>query len=107
MSIIEQLGIDVETATWEDFSLCKGAEISWFFDDYENDKTLAANVDQICIHCPVAAFCYNNGKSQKEYGVWGGVYLDGAGHIDRPKNEHKTKEDWELLEQRTQAKLKR
>jgi hypothetical protein len=43
--------------------------------------------------CPVAKICFAVGVSSKEYGVWGGVYLD-AGKISREFNRHKTKADW-------------
>jgi hypothetical protein len=33
------------------------------------------------------------GVSQKEWGVWGGVYLEG-GKISREFNRHKTKAKW-------------
>jgi hypothetical protein len=33
------------------------------------------------------------GISQKEWGVWGGIYLEN-GKISREFNKHRTKEDW-------------
>jgi hypothetical protein len=43
--------------------------------------------------CPVKKTCFANGISGKEWGVWGGVYLEG-GEISREFNKHKTKQDW-------------
>lgn len=37
--------------------------------------------------------CFANGVSGKEWGVWGGVYLEG-GEISREFNKHKNKKDW-------------
>lgn len=64
-----------------------------FFDKYEDDNHLAKSVDNICNRCPVNQHCFAWGISNKEWGVWGGVYLK-DGKIDKEFNAHKTKEDW-------------
>jgi hypothetical protein len=43
--------------------------------------------------CPVKRTCFANGISGKEWGVWGGVFLE-SGEISREFNKHKTKQDW-------------
>jgi hypothetical protein len=37
--------------------------------------------------------CFAVGVSSKEYGVWGGIYLE-AGAISKEFNSHKTESDW-------------
>ena len=37
--------------------------------------------------------CFAAGVGNKEYGVWGGVYLE-KGKVSREFNRHKTKADW-------------
>lgn len=64
-----------------------------FFDKYEEDNHLAKSVDNICNRCKVNQQCFAAGVSNKEWGVWGGVYLK-DGKIDREFNAHKTKDDW-------------
>jgi len=64
-----------------------------FFDKYEEDNHLASSVDNICQHCPVNKNCFAWGVSNKEWGVWGGIYLK-DGKIDKEFNAHKSKEDW-------------
>ncbi len=64
-----------------------------FFDKYEEDQNLASSIDHICQKCPVNKNCFAWGISNKEWGVWGGVYLK-DGKIDKEFNAHKDKEDW-------------
>jgi hypothetical protein len=45
------------------------------------------------MQCPLARKCFANGVSGKEWGVWGGVYLE-DGKVSREFNNHKTKADW-------------
>ena len=84
-------GIDELDIKWYHLSACKEMPINWFYDDYETDKELAKQVDQICLHCPVAKICHSEGVSNKEKGVWGGVYMD-LGRPDKQHNSHKTSE---------------
>lgn len=78
---------------WKDEANCLGLETDLYFDKYENDENVRPNVDALCRTCPVAKICFANGITGKEYGVWGGVYLDN-GDISREFNKHKSKEDW-------------
>ena len=78
---------------WKDDAVCLGLENNLFFDKYEDDITVRPTVDSICIACPVRKTCFANGISGKEWGVWGGVYLEG-GDVSREFNKHKTKQDW-------------
>lgn len=64
-----------------------------FFDKYEEDRYLASSVDRICQKCPVNQDCFAWGISNKEWGVWGGIYLK-DGKIDKEFNASKTREDW-------------
>jgi hypothetical protein len=78
---------------WKDQAKCLDLNTDLYFDKYEEDIELRFNVDNFCASCPVAKTCFANGISGKEWGVWGGVYLEG-GEISREFNKHKTKQDW-------------
>jgi len=78
---------------WKDEGLCRGDDVNLFFEKYEEDIEVRKTTDSLCSICPVARICFANGISKKEYGVWGGVYLE-KGKISREFNKHKTKEDW-------------
>ena len=64
-----------------------------FFDTYEQDQNLRLAIDEVCSSCPMARTCFAVGVSQKEYGVWGGVYLEN-GKISREFNNHRKKAEW-------------
>jgi len=81
---------------WRDFSACHGMDTNLFFDKYELDVNIAKNVDEACLSCPVIDICYATAVKNKEYGVWGGIYLS-AGEIDKQRNTHKTKDVWKRL----------
>lgn len=78
---------------WKDEADCLDLDTNLFFDKYEDDTHLAKTVDGICQRCPVNQSCFAWGVSNKEWGVWGGIYLR-DGKIDKEFNAHKTKEDW-------------
>jgi hypothetical protein len=78
---------------WKDDAECLGLDTDIFFDKYEEEPTLRLAVDSICNTCPVRKTCFANGVSGKEWGIWGGVYLEG-GEISREFNNHRTKKDW-------------
>lgn len=78
---------------WKDNSECLGMETNIFFDKYEEDPHLAKSADRICNRCPVQPMCFASGISNKEWGVWGGIYLV-DGKINKEFNAHKTKDDW-------------
>jgi len=78
---------------WRDSARCLDMDTNLFFDSYEEDKVLAATMDSLCKECPVRRHCFAVGVSNKEWGVWGGVYLR-DGTIDKEFNSHKTKSDW-------------
>jgi hypothetical protein len=50
-------------------------------------------VDSICSSCPVKKVCFAVGVSNKEWGVWGGIYLEG-GDISREFNNHRKQDGW-------------
>ena len=78
---------------WKDDSKCLGMDTNLFFDKYEDDHGLAKSVDRLCQGCPVNKECFAWGVSNKEWGVWGGVYLK-DGKIDKEFNAHKSKDEW-------------
>lgn len=78
---------------WKDDAACEGWDTNIFFDKYEEDEALRPAVDEYCLECPVARLCFASGVSNKEYGVWGGVYLE-KGKMSKEFNSHKTKQNW-------------
>ena len=73
-----------------------GLNTNFYFEEYEDNVELRSGIDKICMSCPVRKICFANGVSGKEWGIWGGVYLEG-GEISREFNKHKTKQDWSLI----------
>lgn len=65
------------------------------FEGYEENPDLRKQIDSMCGACPVRKECFAVGVSQKEWGVWGGVYIEN-GKISREFNNHKTKKDWAI-----------
>ena len=78
---------------WKDKALCLEYDTNIFFDKYEEDELLRVAVDKLCSGCPVRKQCFSVGVSQKEWGVWGGVYLE-SGEISREFSRHRSKEGW-------------
>jgi Transcription factor WhiB len=94
MSILQEIGADEESYTWQDLAACRSLDTNIFFDRYEEDPVSAMAVDQMCLACPVAHFCIDFGVETKSDGVWGGVYLT-RGEIDSKYNSHKSNAVWE------------
>lgn len=78
---------------WRDDALCEGYDTNLFFDKYEENEKLRSAIDNLCSTCPVARQCFATGISNKEWGVWGGVYLE-TGKISKEFNSHKDKVAW-------------
>lgn len=78
---------------WKDEATCLGSDTNLYFDKYEDDPLIRPIIDDLCKACPVAKRCFAVGISGKEWGVWGGVFLEG-GEISREFNNHKSKENW-------------
>lgn len=78
---------------WKDDGACVGIDSNLFFDTYEENQSIAKSIDKMCQTCPVRKTCFAVGVSNKEWGVWGGVYLK-DGKIDKEFNHHKTKREW-------------
>lgn len=78
---------------WKDNSLCIDYDTNLFFEKYEDDELLRPAIDKLCQQCPVLKTCFAVGVSSKEWGVWGGVYLE-SGVISKEFNSHKNSEDW-------------
>jgi hypothetical protein len=78
---------------WKDSAACYEYDTNIFFDKYEEDETLRPAVDRLCSECPVAKTCFAVGVSTKEWGVWGGIYLEG-GQISKEFNSHRDSSAW-------------
>jgi hypothetical protein len=78
---------------WKDDGTCLDYDTNLFFEKYEEDEQLRPAIDKLCSGCKVSNTCFAVGISQKEWGVWGGVYLEN-GIISKEFNNHKTKQDW-------------
>jgi hypothetical protein len=83
----------MQSQKWKDRARCKDYDWNLFFEKYEEDTNLRPAIDSLCGGCPVARQCFATGVSQKEWGVWGGVYLEN-GKISREFNRHRTKAKW-------------
>jgi hypothetical protein len=68
----------------------------YFYEEYESDPVVAKNMDSICLSCPVRASCLREGVENKEFGLWGGVFLE-RGVPDEAKNAHKTQDVWDQI----------
>lgn len=89
-----QIGLlKMPIAKWTKEASCLNMDVNMFFDRYEENKNLAAAIDNMCSKCPVQRECLAQGVSNKDWGVWGGVYLE-SGEISKEFNSHKTKETW-------------
>ena len=78
---------------WKDEAACKHFDTNLFFEKYEENEGLRKGVEDTCFSCPVQRTCFAVGVSQKEWGVWGGVYLE-SGKVSREFSSHKTKREW-------------
>ena len=79
---------------WKDEGLCINYETSLFFEQYEEGSVeFKNNMDQFCLNCPMIKTCFAVGVSGKEYGLWGGIYLE-EGEPSKEFNSHKNKESW-------------
>jgi len=78
---------------WKDNASCIDYDTNLFFEKYEESESLRPAIDKLCGQCPVAKTCFAVGVSSKEWGVWGGIYLE-SGAIAKDINSHKTAQDW-------------
>ena len=78
---------------WKDNGACFDSDTNLFFDHYEDNELVRISIDSLCKSCPVQKVCFANGVSGKEWGVWGGIYLEN-GEISREFSRHRTKEQW-------------
>lgn len=78
---------------WKDEAICRDYDVNFFFDKYEEDDSLRPAIDSLCARCPVARQCFAVGVSQKEWGIWGGIYIEN-GKISREFNKHRSKANW-------------
>lgn len=94
--VLHELGIDLDSLTWRDLSLCKNWDTNMFYDSYESDEQVAKLVDAACLSCPVMAQCLQTGTEEGEWGVWGSIYLT-SGKVDANRNSHKDAETWQEI----------
>jgi hypothetical protein len=78
---------------WKDDALCLHYDTNLFFEKYEENESLRPAIDKLCSECPVLKMCFAVGVSQKEWGIWGGVYLEN-GQLSKEFSSHKDKSDW-------------
>ena len=78
---------------WKDNAVCLDYDTNLFFEKYEDDELLRPAIDALCSLCPVRKECFSVGITGKEWGVWGGVYLEN-GEISKEFSSHKSKSDW-------------
>lgn len=78
---------------WKDNARCITFDTNLFFEQYEEDVELRKHIDELCSMCEVRKNCFAVGISNKEWGVWGGVYIEN-GDISKEFNRHKSKDDW-------------
>lgn len=98
-SALEGLGIDPDKLQWYQLSICSklGKDaFNVFYDGYESSERTARLADTICDSCPVRKICLAEGIENKEWGCWGGVFLEN-GKVSQSKNAHKTEQDWEKI----------
>lgn len=72
---------------------CEGVDVNLFFDRYEESTQVAKIIDNLCMSCVNQQKCLATGVSNSEWGVWGGVYLEG-GKISKTHNKHKDQDAW-------------
>jgi hypothetical protein len=86
--------LTLKSNKWKDNGLCVDYDTSMFFEKYEEGSVeFKNNIDQFCLNCPVLKTCFAVGVSGKEYGIWGGIYLE-EGQPSKEFNSHKTTESW-------------
>lgn len=95
-TISQSLSTMVYNTKWSEDAACLGLDTNLFFDNYEEDKVLASITDGLCSTCPIQRECLTLGVSRKEWGVWGGIYLE-EGEISEEFNQHKASQDWSDL----------
>jgi len=84
------------TPSWTKKALCLNMDTNMFFEKYEENPDVSLAVDIMCNRCPVQRKCFSYGITNKEIGVWGGVYLEN-GEISKDFNLHKEEDDWATL----------
>jgi Transcription factor WhiB len=90
-NLLEQIGIDPHELHWMQLSACHNVPFVLFFEEYEKDKAIAENVDQLCLRCPAIKECYEYGMKTRSTGVFGGFFLLN-GEVNKARNSHKTQE---------------
>lgn len=55
------------------------------------DDADLAEATSVCATCPVRALCFDLGVSRAEWGVWGGVLLEGGKPIEKVRTRGRPK----------------
>lgn len=94
--LLQSLGINLETASWQDLATCKDidrnlitADNDIFYDSYEKNPQQAIQTDEICLNCPVTKECFFFGQDHELTGTFGGFYME-KGTAKPERNRHKT-----------------
>lgn len=90
---------------WINKADCRDKPVEWFFESYEQDVTVALDVDDLCKHCPVKRECFYNAvdtDSISTTGVRAGLYFV-LGKPSKAKNGHKTPEEYARLVKQYEA----
>ena len=74
--------------------MCRGDDLTLFFEDYETNPEIARETDALCESCPVKRECLTMAIDNSGTGAHGGVYLV-LGHFSKARNKHKTIEEQE------------
>lgn len=83
----------MDNEAWKQKAACRDYDTNLFFDTYEENESIRPAIDAVCAACPVVRQCFAIGITNKEWGVWGGVFLE-KGKISREFNKHRDKKAW-------------
>lgn len=83
----------MDNEAWKQRAACRDYDTNLFFDTYEEKESIRPAIDAVCAACPVVRQCFAVGITNKEWGVWGGVFLE-KGKISREFNKHRDKKAW-------------
>lgn len=83
-------------SNWTERAECLGKPVDYFFEGYEARPQFAAEIDELCSHCPVRQECLRDAidtDSISTTGVRAGIYFV-LGKVSKTKNSHKSPEDF-------------
>lgn len=73
----------IQTDAWKEQAECRQGwdPDMWFPEQNELSSPRTRMAKVICGRCPVAAECYEYGRTERS-GIWGGVYQTRAGRLE-------------------------